>query len=235
MTVQPAVISSPVKYFRAYGFTTYNWTTYYQPPSPNTLSAPLFTTWSAAPDANDVRAIACTVQASVNGQVTVSYGTRSGAYSGRTKPVAVVAGTPVTIRVTELPKGTYYLNAQLNATLPTLPGGVPTTNSYQSGEVSVSLTGTAPGPGISGASASPGGAGTGTCIITWTTALPASSVVNYGPTSTYGQTSSNPALVTSHSVNLSGLSHPATYHYQVSSTTSIGGSASSTDATFATT
>lgn len=232
MTTQPAVISAPVKYFRAYGWYTYNWTTYYQPQVPGAQTP--FTTYSTALDPNDVRAVVCTVQTTSAGQVSVSYGKRSGAYSGRTRPVNVQANTPVQIRVTELDKGTWYLNAQFTTSVPNAPG-LPQSGSFQSGESAASLSGKAPSPVLSAVTATPGGAGSGTCVITWTTDLPSNSVVNYGPTSTYGQTSSNPALVTSHSVSLSGLAHPATFHYQVSSTTSIGGTASSTDATFATT
>lgn len=232
MTQPVALGPTVVKYFRTYGFTTYNWTTYYQP-QPAGAQNP-FTTFTVVPDPADLRAIVATVQTTSAGTVSVSWGKRSGAYSGRTRPVSVPANTSVQIRVTELSKGTYYLNAQFSTSVANAPG-LPLSGSFQSGESSVALSGTPTSPVISGIVATPGGAGTGTCTITWTTDIPSNSVVNYGPTNAYGQSASNAALVTSHSVSLSGLTHPSTYHYQVSSTTSIGGTASSVDATFATT
>lgn len=75
----------------------------------------------------------------------------------------------------------------------------------------------------------------GTATITWTTAAPATSQVNYGLTAAYGsQTPLDSSLVTAHSVLLSGLSPQATYHYQVLSTNAYG-SAQSADVAFTTT
>ncbi len=71
--------------------------------------------------------------------------------------------------------------------------------------------------------------------ITWTTNASADSQVRYGLTSSYGQqTTVDPALVTSHSVNLSGLTASTLHHYQVVSANAYG-SAQSTDFTFTTT
>jgi hypothetical protein len=82
--------------------------------------------------------------------------------------------------------------------------------------------------------ATPGGAGSGTCTITWTTTVASDSTVSYGATAAYGQSANDPTPVTAHSVQLTGLAHPATFHYQVAS--SGGGySANSNDATFSTT
>ncbi|MDM8008399.1 MAG: family 10 glycosylhydrolase [Phycisphaerae bacterium] len=76
--------------------------------------------------------------------------------------------------------------------------------------------------------------GSNSATITWTTNAPADSQVRYGLTSSYGQqTTVDPALVTSHSVNLTGLAASTLYHYQVVSTNAYG-TAQSTDFTFTT-
>jgi len=54
--------------------------------------------------------------------------------------------------------------------------------------------------------------------ITWTTNLPATTQVFYGLSSALGSESTlSPSMLTSHSVNLFGLSANTTYHYKVSS------------------
>lgn len=71
--------------------------------------------------------------------------------------------------------------------------------------------------------------------ITWTTDVGATSQVNYGTTTAYGQSSAlNSSLVTSHSVALSGLTASTLYHYQVVSKNSNGNQATSGDFTFTT-
>ena len=80
-----------------------------------------------------------------------------------------------------------------------------------------------------------GGITSSGATITWSTSQPSNSQVVYGPTSIYGSTSGiNSAMVTSHSVTLSGLTASTTYHYQVQSTNALGTSANSTDFTFTT-
>jgi hypothetical protein len=70
--------------------------------------------------------------------------------------------------------------------------------------------------------------------ITWTTNVPADSQVQYGLDTGYGSSSSlNLSLVTSHSVNLNGLSRRTTYHYRVLSR-AAGVLATSADFTFTT-
>ena len=72
--------------------------------------------------------------------------------------------------------------------------------------------------------------------ITCTTDEPSTSQVEYGPTTAYGyQTSINLTLVTSHSVNLNGLSPGTLYHYRVKSKDAAGNEAISSDYTFTTT
>lgn len=70
--------------------------------------------------------------------------------------------------------------------------------------------------------------------ITWTTNQGASTQVHYGPTTSYGLSSTlNPSLVTSHSVALSGLASGTLYHYRVVSA-NANGSTTSGDFTFTT-
>jgi hypothetical protein len=71
--------------------------------------------------------------------------------------------------------------------------------------------------------------------ITWTTNLPATSVVRYGLTTGYGSTASDPTFKTSHQIILTGLQSGPTYNYQVESVTADGGKDTEANATFATT
>src|SRR5207249_12201461 len=71
--------------------------------------------------------------------------------------------------------------------------------------------------------------------VTWTTDEASDSQVEYGPTSAYGQVSVlASALVTSHSVGLSGLSASTLYHYRVKSRDAVGNLTVSGDVTFTT-
>jgi hypothetical protein len=65
--------------------------------------------------------------------------------------------------------------------------------------------------------------------ITWTTNEAATSVVNYGLTSSYGSASSSAALSTGHTINLSGLTASTTYHFQVRSVDASSNIATSSD------
>ncbi|HEX3683187.1 MAG TPA: RICIN domain-containing protein [Bryobacteraceae bacterium] len=88
-------------------------------------------------------------------------------------------------------------------------------------------------PMISGVSASAASATNAT--VTWTTSTQSTSQVEYGTTTTYGQTSlADPNLDDSHSVELAGLWPNTIYHYAVISTDSSGGRAVSEDGTFTT-
>ncbi len=70
--------------------------------------------------------------------------------------------------------------------------------------------------------------------VSWTTNVGASSTVNYGVTSQYGYSASDPTLLTSHSLTLNSLACNATYHYQITSAADPSNSASTSDATFTT-
>ncbi len=107
-------------------------------------------------------------------------------------------------------------------------------NSAVSGDATF-VTLTAPdtaAPVISGVVASSTGA-TST-VITWSTNEASTSVVEYGLGTGYGSSSSNPTLVSSHSVSLTGLAPSTTYHFRVGSVDSSGNSASSADSVFST-
>jgi hypothetical protein len=70
--------------------------------------------------------------------------------------------------------------------------------------------------------------------ITWDTDEPATSLVEYGTTTSYGSTSSVAGYTTSHSVPLTGLTANTTYHYRVVSEDSSTNSSQSGDNTFTT-
>lgn len=75
----------------------------------------------------------------------------------------------------------------------------------------------------------------GTARITWTTNEPATSLVEYGLTTSYGSsTALDPALVTAHSVTLTGLAPNTTYNYRVHSTDAAGNERISANSTFRT-
>jgi chitodextrinase len=70
--------------------------------------------------------------------------------------------------------------------------------------------------------------------ITWATDEPSTSHVDYGKTAAYGSQTTSPALVTSHSVTLTGLEAGTTYHFRVKSTDGADNTALSGDKTFTT-
>jgi hypothetical protein len=90
-----------------------------------------------------------------------------------------------------------------------------------------------PATGITGANSqniTPTGATT-----VWTTNVPATSGVKYGSTSGYGCASpSDPNMVLSHSVNLTGLMPNTLYHFQAVSVDASGNQPVSADSTFTT-
>jgi hypothetical protein len=72
--------------------------------------------------------------------------------------------------------------------------------------------------------------------ITWTTNEPADSQIEYGPTSSYGTSSTlDPSPVTTHSVTITGLTAITLYHYRVKSRDTASNLATSGDFTFTTT
>ena len=86
-------------------------------------------------------------------------------------------------------------------------------------------------PVLAGVSASPGFTG---ATITWTTDQPATSRVDFGTTSAYGSSVSDPLLRTSHALELSGLPSGTLHHFRVQSTNAAAESTVSPDQTFTT-
>ena len=76
---------------------------------------------------------------------------------------------------------------------------------------------------------------TTSAVITWTTDQPATSLVNYGATSSYGaSTTFNSTLTTTHSVALTGLTPNSVYNFDVVSANSSSMSSTSANSTFTT-
>jgi chitodextrinase len=138
----------------------------------------------------------------------------------------------VTASVT-VPAGSSTVSFPITTSAVTSNTSVTIDASYAGALVTATLTVNVAPPVISGVTAvniTMSGA-----TITWTTDKPSDSQVSYGLTVAYGSLSAlNSALVTSHSLNLTGLAPSTTYHYQVRSHDSQGRSASSGDFVFTT-
>ncbi len=70
--------------------------------------------------------------------------------------------------------------------------------------------------------------------IGWTTNEPATSEMDYGSTSGYGQTTQDQALITNHQMTLTGLVAGATHHFRVRSLDAAGNVSQSSDQIFET-
>jgi phosphodiesterase/alkaline phosphatase D-like protein len=176
--------------------------------------------------------------------------------SSITETSAVITWTtnePATSQVEYGPTTSYGSTSPLNSTLVTshsvsLPGLTAGTtyhyrvkskdtaeNEKTSGDYTFTTTsaGDTTAPVISGVSAS--GITISTATITWTTDEPATSQVEYGPTTSYGSTTPlDSTLVTSHSISLLGLTAGTTYHYRVKSKDAADNVATSGDHTLTT-
>jgi hypothetical protein len=131
------------------------------------------------------------------------------------------------------------------AGLYTAPGSIPNpatvtvtaisqADTTKSGSASVTVVLPTPPPTISAVQSS--SVTNTTATITWTTDQASDSQVDYGTTASYGtSTPLNATLVTSHSVQLSGLQAGILYHYRVDSRNASGELSSSSDFTFTTT
>jgi hypothetical protein len=76
--------------------------------------------------------------------------------------------------------------------------------------------------------------GASLATIGWTTDEPSSSVVEIGTTTSYGTAINSPNPVTTHRINVTGLSATTLYHYRVRSTDASGNTSTSGDLTFTT-
>ena len=70
--------------------------------------------------------------------------------------------------------------------------------------------------------------------ISWITDQPADSLVEYGPTLSYGSSVVDPSLVATHRIALRNLTSKTTYHFRVKSTNGYGFSSYSGDTSFTT-
>ena len=154
----------------------------------------------------------------------VSYGLNSGYGSQSALDSTLLTSHSVTL--TGLTPGTTYNYAATSAN----SGGVSTT----SGNFTFATTAAPAGPVITAVTAT--GLTSSSATITWTTSQAASSRVNYGLTTGYGsQSPLDSALLTLHSVTLTGLTPGTTYNYAVVSANSGGTSTTSGNFTFVTT
>ena len=143
--------------------------------------------------------------------LTTAYGTTT-----TLDPALVTAHTHT---VTGLTPGATYHVRLLSPNADGLPG--------RSGDITLVMV-----PTVSDVTAS---AITGSsATIQWTSNHLTDSLVEYGLTTAYGSTSSDPAYVTSHSRVLTGLTGGTTYHFRVKSTNDAGLFATSADMTFTT-
>jgi Big-like domain-containing protein/fibronectin type III domain protein len=75
---------------------------------------------------------------------------------------------------------------------------------------------------------------TTSALVSWSTDERATSVVDYGPTTSYGASAIDPTLVTLHTMTVSGLNPGTAYHLRVESADAAGNLSSSGDAPFST-
>jgi hypothetical protein len=79
-----------------------------------------------------------------------------------------------------------------------------------------------------------GVAGVASAVITWDTDVNANSRIDYGLTTSYGLTQSNPAPVTAHALLLTGLACGTPYNYAVTSADAAGAARQSSNSIFTT-
>ena len=88
-------------------------------------------------------------------------------------------------------------------------------------------------PTISGVTVS--GISSSSATVTWTTNEPATSYVDFGPSDVYGNTLGDGQYLTTHTVNVLGLTPSTLYHFRVRSKDAAGNESTSTDTTLTTT
>ena len=184
----------------------------------STQAAPQISGVSAAPTSTSATITWTTDEASTS---QVSYGT-SLPYGSQTT-VSSTLTTSHSVTLTGLTPGTLYNYAVISA------------NSSNASTTSANLTftTTAAAPVISAVAS--GSITSTSAVITWTTDQASSSLVNYGTSTGYGSSSTlNSALVTSHSVTLTGLTPGTTYDFDVVSANGSNLSSTSVNYSFAT-
>ncbi|MFH0828807.1 MAG: fibronectin type III domain-containing protein [Candidatus Kerfeldbacteria bacterium] len=179
-------------------------------------SAPVFSSFSATPTTNGAT-LSWTTDEPTTTQLeygtTISYGTNTA--------LDATLATSHTVTLSGLAAGTAF-HARV---LGTDEAG----NTGQSSDLSFTTTSAAQTliTNVQVSSISPT-----SVVITWTTNEPATSKVRYGTSTDYGLEVSDNALVTSHSLTITGLTPGTTYHYEV---ISVGSTTDhDADATFTT-
>jgi hypothetical protein len=141
MVAVPQVVVPPpgLRFFRSYGWHNYPWSTYYQPAD---SAGQLWTSLAAVADSTPNNAIKVNFQIKQAGTVTIQWGTRTGAYTGRSPAIPIAANTAGSYRITGLPRKTnYFINAIASASWPaTVAGGQPNVVSNQGTEVQYATT-----------------------------------------------------------------------------------------------
>ncbi|HLI86686.1 MAG TPA: LamG-like jellyroll fold domain-containing protein [Bryobacteraceae bacterium] len=155
-------------------------------------------------------------------------------------PTNTIYADPMFVNASSAPYNFYYKSGSpaINAgvTIPEVPTDMagtprPQDNVYDIGAYEYIFGSTA--PAISGVAAT--NVTISSATITWTTSQPASSQVEYGQTAAYGNMSGlNSAMVTQHSVNLTGLAAGTTYDFAAISANSNGNSTTSGNYSFTT-
>jgi phosphodiesterase/alkaline phosphatase D-like protein len=180
-------------------------------------TAPVITAVTATPGSNSATIIWSTNEASTS---RVDYGTSAAALSSNASSANLVTGHSVTLTGLTAPTTYYFRVTSVDASSNSATS--PVTSSSPASFTTVDTT----PPVISVVTAVPGVGGTAT--ISWTTSEPANSHVDYGTSSsTLNLNQAETALVTAHSITLSGLTFGTTYYYRVSSTDASGNAATS--------
>ena len=131
----------------------------------------------------------------------------------------------------EVPPGTYNLTATANSLGTAGGSAIVTAGAVVNCNIVLPATDGTP-PVISNVSS--GNISDSSARITWSTNEQSNSVVEFGPTASYGFTASNGSLVINHSIDLVGLAASTTYHYRVKSSDVGANQAVSGDYTFRT-
>jgi peptidoglycan/xylan/chitin deacetylase (PgdA/CDA1 family) len=143
-------------------------------------------------------------------QASVAYGTTA-AYT--TTAQSAATGTTHSVALTGLtPNTTYHYQVTIKDAA---------NNTTQSSDATFTTTAApASGPVISNVTAAP--VGTTSATVSWNSDVIATSTFDYGTTTAYGKTITDPLTKTQHFVNLTGLTANTTYYFKISVTNLTG-------------
>ena len=204
---------------------TYNWANYGPRYAPNQFGA--IVVQNITPTSAQVGLVP-----GPGGQWKVAYGLKTDEYDQVSPWVLATPGVGSVVNLLGLvPSTEYFLNVLLDGYLPN-PAGLPLSGCYYTDEQSFSTLGPPPPPGpvISNIVATPATPIASQTTVTWTTDVPSDSECSYqlnAPPTGSSPSKSDPTLVTSHSLVLTGMTPGATYQYTVTSKTAAGGTTTS--------